>query len=465
MSIDRFNETDNRGLDVVAKSLEYLYTTTDMPGKHSKVGAPALNVSLQASGKSRADLWQFAVNVALENTIQRSNTACRYDNKARQQVSLLEQNGNGLAYGIWKCKIKLLKPFKFRFGRKDCIPDPSQKYPYIATKEENHFNPHSNAPELLEDLKKKMGMSAEDFIATAFPIHAMIANNVFQEFSVGTKYEYLGSHYALTNMFYKYLANRPTYKIMHSPTGVPHFDLAATGDKDGNPVSMWGFRASCQKCLDSHQIWAGGPCHWRPTAHDSSDAPNQKMISKTCFNGFDENNNFKNGSTHEKEGCKTAYFSNQGVQMGVEKPEKARATSDFDQWTNQFLLNWEVGMVLKFDTDPETFRAMNCDGLEMVEDQSVKSLFVDGKCEKNSVCTSPRAMCPPQDYADETGKPIKRIIEEFADDHDLWAEKFLDGWQRMQQTGYSSLKDGPQNSWMGYYTLMDLGLNEKDIGE
>ena len=120
---------------------------------------------------------------------------------------------------------------------------------------------------------------------------------------------------------------------------LPHFDLAATGDKDGNPVSVWGFRESCQKCLDSHQIWEGGPCHWRPTAHDSSDAPNQKMISKTCFNGFDENNNFKNGSTHEKDACKTAYFSNQGVQMGVEKPEKARATSDFDQWTNKFLLN------------------------------------------------------------------------------------------------------------------------------
>ena len=38
MSIDRFNETDNRGLDVVAKSLEYLYTTTDMPNpKYSKI--------------------------------------------------------------------------------------------------------------------------------------------------------------------------------------------------------------------------------------------------------------------------------------------------------------------------------------------------------------------------------------------------------------------------------------------
>ena len=64
MTQDRFNATDNRGLDGVVASLEELYTTTNVP-----LTAPALDVSLQASGKSRADLWQFAVNVALERTI------------------------------------------------------------------------------------------------------------------------------------------------------------------------------------------------------------------------------------------------------------------------------------------------------------------------------------------------------------------------------------------------------------
>ena len=76
-----------------------------------------------------ADFWQFAVNVALERTIERSNTACRYDNKNRQQVSLLENKGKGLAYGIWKCKIKLESAFKFQTERKDCIADPSLKFP------------------------------------------------------------------------------------------------------------------------------------------------------------------------------------------------------------------------------------------------------------------------------------------------------------------------------------------------
>ena len=73
----------------------------------------------------------------------------RYDNKQAHQIPLLENDGKGLAYGIWKCKIKLEKPFKFRTGRRDCIPDPAQPYPYITTKEENHFNPHSNGKTFL----------------------------------------------------------------------------------------------------------------------------------------------------------------------------------------------------------------------------------------------------------------------------------------------------------------------------
>ena len=69
----RFDRTDNNGFAQLAKHLEGLYKSTNFPKD-----APPLNVSLYDSGKSRADLWQFAVNVALEKTIEQSNTACRY---------------------------------------------------------------------------------------------------------------------------------------------------------------------------------------------------------------------------------------------------------------------------------------------------------------------------------------------------------------------------------------------------
>ena len=54
---------------------------------------------------------------------------------------------------------------------------------------------------------------------------------------------------------------------------------------------------------------------------------------------------------------------------------------------------------------------------------------------------------------------MNRIVEDFADDHDLWARSFLEGWQRFTETGYTDLKDGPQNSWMGFYKLKEMGVD------
>ena len=82
--------------------------------------------SLYQSGKSRADLWQFAALVALEQVIDRSNRACDLDYHQRQQVTLLE--------GRKECEIKLTKPLKFMTGRKDCITQ--EDLPYKTSKTE-----------------------------------------------------------------------------------------------------------------------------------------------------------------------------------------------------------------------------------------------------------------------------------------------------------------------------------------
>jgi hypothetical protein len=42
----------------------------------NSTGAPTLETSLKNSGKSRADLWQFAGNVALEFAINVTNSNC-----------------------------------------------------------------------------------------------------------------------------------------------------------------------------------------------------------------------------------------------------------------------------------------------------------------------------------------------------------------------------------------------------
>ena len=66
------DKTSNNKLELTARSLELIYTVPDWPP-----GAPALPVSLKESGKSRADLWQFAGNVGLENAISNTNHHCR----------------------------------------------------------------------------------------------------------------------------------------------------------------------------------------------------------------------------------------------------------------------------------------------------------------------------------------------------------------------------------------------------
>ena len=137
------------------------------------------------------------------------------------------------------------------------------------------------------------------------------------------------------------------------------------------------------------QAWAGGPCHWRPTVQQDGEAPNQEKIVTSCYNGMDESGNYKNAT---KEGCENAYFTKEGVEVGGQNHKRPTGRK-YAQWTNQFLLNWEVGMTHKFDVDPETFRATNCTGLEVAEDGSG---FVDGICQINSVCTSKRAFCPVQ---------------------------------------------------------------------
>ena len=77
--------TSNVGLGGSAMSLEKIYKSIDWP--FSNPVNSNITKSLYQSGKSRADLWQFAGLVALERTIERANRACDLDYHVRQQVN------------------------------------------------------------------------------------------------------------------------------------------------------------------------------------------------------------------------------------------------------------------------------------------------------------------------------------------------------------------------------------------
>ena len=63
--------TDNAGLEMTADILEEIFTNPSFPKS-----AEALNSSLAQTGKSRADLWNFAQAVAVEKGINDNNKRC-----------------------------------------------------------------------------------------------------------------------------------------------------------------------------------------------------------------------------------------------------------------------------------------------------------------------------------------------------------------------------------------------------
>ena len=60
--------------------------------------------------------------------------------------------------------------------------------------------------------------------------------------------------------------------------------------------------------------------------------------------------------------------------------------------------------------------------------------------------------CEKSEYAPE-GENVADIVDEFANDHDLWVVDFLDAWVIMMNNGASNLEDAPENSWLGHYTI------------
>ena len=243
----------NNGLATIVKALEYVYLETSWPP-----GAKILTPSLKRRGASRADLWQFAANIALELEIEKANYACKYD-KTNQQASVLE--------GEDECKIMLHRPIKFSFGRKDC-ESPSGDYKTKNT--ETVFNPHGQATPILEDMHDDFGFSKEESIAL-MAAHSTQPNmpNVRENLKYGWVGNYLG------NMYFKYLAMVPTYLTAKGlETVVPnHLILHGKKTEDdngiphGEPVDGRRWKAHCfnrWNKIDGSDDYTG-PCIFKPT--------------------------------------------------------------------------------------------------------------------------------------------------------------------------------------------------------
>ena len=157
------NQTDNAGLELTADILEEIFVNKDFP-EH----AETLPVSLAESGKSRADLWNFAAVVGVEWGLERNNNACDGEdwigNTARLGCAHIRQNEPD-------CKIELQEPIKFFTGRSDCEQEPGLKG-WETERTEHHPNPHGNGVMTADFFRTEFGLTGREGAALLLGAHS-----------------------------------------------------------------------------------------------------------------------------------------------------------------------------------------------------------------------------------------------------------------------------------------------------
>ena len=154
----------------------------------------------------------------------------------------------------------------------------------------------SDGREIIDYGRNMFGMDAKHWAALQ-AIHGAV-----HQARIGVKYTWFGPGY-ISNVLFKMIANKPMYKWPNTggdlafmscsgssddeednddegTGGASNVHSVAIGDKDGKPLPLTGWRASCMYIWNTDE---GGPCFLRPTS-DSFDAPNpDKIVSSECI--------------------------------------------------------------------------------------------------------------------------------------------------------------------------------------
>ena len=214
---------------------------------------------------SRADLWQFAANVALEKVINETNTIVCSDSSVSSRW-LLSLDTNNEAD---KCEINLSRPVPFRWGRIDCIPEESKKwtpYPFEATKHEKHSNPFATGTEIIKNLKEDFDFTAKETISL-MTLHGMARKG--KNWEQFLKYKWIGGMREDNRGTTKRgVFHRLYFKILNGKTYLVRGEIGKRvmlGDRNGSPVGGTAFYIDCKGQWNNTERVFPGPCHFRPT--------------------------------------------------------------------------------------------------------------------------------------------------------------------------------------------------------
>ena len=214
----------------------------------------------------------------------------------------------------------------------------------------------------------------------------------------------------------------------------------------------------------------GGPCVLRPIPSNAFDGPTPgQSVWQKCVSGVDSN-----GQCEIYDKCTDAWCDKnkvvhggrlEGVMPELHGPWSEDMSGNEKQqrhntgWNNQFAFPWEIGMYWNLTVGGVGQRAIGCPGLNEPFGTITKPNW-PYRNSNSPIWGSPAMQCEVNDYAPE-GRPLYEIIEELASDNEYFAEMFLEGWQEMTSNGYGKeeLIDGPQNGWLGYYSLNQQGAH------
>merc|ERR1719204_1313836 len=485
---------------MTARSLELIYKVPNWPP-----GARSLSMSLKDSGKSRADLWQLAGNVGLEEAIKESN---EHGNINNTPVENMERFLCAMG-GKEGCLTKLNRPIPFRTGRRDCIPDPDKKstpYDFEATEEEVHSNPQGCGIREGKNLKKDFNLTARETLAV-FATHGLNYKSALA-LTEGIQYKWIGgsvhNHWnptkgTFSNMYFKILAGKRYQmgrgELNEDVTGdfVPDYII---GDKNGNPVGKGGFQLQCSDYWPRQPgKTLGGPCLFRPVSPGGwSEGPNSNQLSTlACFNRTEHGwqirwdkvmkgivNYYFNGNfdkAMEATGCDKSYLVRREdgfiFQRGpVRTRDWRKDRGEFLATTSAtFAMAPEVGFIMDFDVDKETNLPTGCGPLDfpskgvdhLGKKGATSTPFYPGspivyqaglswaESSRNPYNNTEAPPCPRVSYAPE-GESLGDIVELFADDHRTWQKELFNGWEKnsnewLQPKGIENISSKWKPAW------------------